>query len=181
MAFKIFLEIIACNYFCFIAALRKYYPDLFAFMRLALQSKCWARLIRLIAFIEINYPLVHNFRNVFFADVTTIHPAQSMFCVVDVWRMTIKGLFGKWLMPSFKNKNCKQNSNEDQRICGSSCFHWLNMQVYTEEILFNSATENDFGLSTSNTPWRPLVFLFWLLHCCLPAKNQLNRIHNLQS
>jgi hypothetical protein len=75
MALKIFLQVITGDYFRFIIALPKNYTNLFSITRFSLQSKSWTRPVPPVGFIKIDNALMHDFVNVFLADMPAIHPA----------------------------------------------------------------------------------------------------------
>jgi hypothetical protein len=90
VTFKFFFQVITGYDFGFIAALGKDHPQFFAITGFSLQGKGGTGPIVSFASTEIDYSLLHDFVNIFFADMTAIHSAQSMFGVIDFRGMPVK-------------------------------------------------------------------------------------------
>jgi hypothetical protein len=90
MTVRIFFKVIAGYHLGFIIALGKDHPQFFAISCFSLQGKGGTRPVIPVAFTEIDNSLLHDFVNLFFADMTAIHTAQSMLGVIDFGGMPVK-------------------------------------------------------------------------------------------
>jgi hypothetical protein len=113
MTFKILFKIVAGNNFCFIAALGKDHTEFVSITRLALQGKGWTRPVIAKAFVEVDNSFMHDLIDFFFCNVAAIHTAQSVFGIIQVCRMTVKGFMPDRFLPSFVNKNKQKKENDD--------------------------------------------------------------------
>ena len=126
MAFKILLKVIAGDHSCFIGALRQYNPDVFSAARAALQRKDGTRAGPPVRLVEINDALLHDLRNLLFADVAAIHAAKRMFGIIDHCRMAVESLVLLRFVPPPYNEGEKEKKKHNNGKNSSSFFHAAN-------------------------------------------------------
>ena len=109
VAFKILLQIIACDHFGFPAALGKDHPDLFAVAGFSLQRKGRAGTVTPVAFIQVDHAALHDLADIVFAYLPAVHAAQGMFCKNKVIGLPVKCLPPGRLLPAEQDKDDKKH------------------------------------------------------------------------
>lgn len=147
---KIFFQVIAGDDLGFGRALGKNNPYFFAARRPSLQSKCWTGLISSVGSVEVDRPFFHDLADLFFADTSAVHPAESMFGINDGRRMPVKRFSFFWLVPAPDEKSQKKEPQQENRNKGVSLLHAdkCNQQAASDKEPLTACTYNGIGKIT---------------------------------